>query len=217
MARARPSVPVVSAHTTCIHSNARASHLAASLALQHLPLHHTIDARLCPVGRCSGGIERAHEGSRAHSESHSRIACTSVQWSIALHSVAAIGQLDTALCVLPCSQSRRKWLCRPRGRRAEFRREQNGMRLLLGANRVQPTHRVQTGVDDVTGLSIDSLMRSAHAKWAVLLSCSVPVCGGAIGAAREETMQPHAVQWLCFRCSPSGHRQRRRGLQLDQL
>ena len=98
-----------------------------------------------------------------------------------------------------------------------IRRDQNEMRLLLGTNRVQLILRVQAGVDDATGLSIDSLMRSAHAKWAVLLSCSVPVCGGAIGAAREETMQPHAVQWLCFRCSPSGYRQRRRGLQLDQL
>ena len=56
------------------------------------------------------------------------------------------------------------------------RRDQNEMRLLLGTNRVQLILRVQAGVDDATGLSIDSLMRSAHAKWAVLLRCSVPAC-----------------------------------------
>ena len=59
-------------------------------------------------------------------------------------------------------------------------------------------------------------MRSAHAEWAVLLRCSVPTCG-AIGAAPEEMMQPRAVQWLCFRCSPRKYRQRRRELQLAQL
>ena len=59
------------------------------------------------------------------------------------------------------------------------------MRLMLHSNRVQPIHRVQTGVDDATGLSIDSLLRSAHAEWALRLRCSVPACG-AIGAAAPE-------------------------------
>ena len=59
-------------------------------------------------------------------------------------------------------------------------------------------------------------MRSAHAEWAVLLWCSVPTCG-ATAAASEETTQPRAVQWLCFRCSPRKYRQRRRELQLAQL
>ena len=59
-------------------------------------------------------------------------------------------------------------------------------------------------------------MRSAHAEWAVLLWCFVPTCG-ATAAASEETTQPRAVQWLCFRCSPRKYRQRRRELQLAQL
>ena len=50
------------------------------------------------------------------------------------------------------------------GSMGRIRREQSGMRLLLRTNRVQPMHQVQAGVDDATGLSIDSLMRSAHAK-----------------------------------------------------
>ena len=44
------------------------------------------------------------------------------------------------------------------------------MRPMLRTNRVQPIQRVQTGVGDATGLSTDSLMRSAHAESAVRLA-----------------------------------------------
>ena len=109
----RPSVPLLaSADTSCIHSNARASQCPCCPRAPPpaIASQSRSGAPVCLARRRSGDIESAGSQSRS-TRGHSRIARTSVQWSNALHSVAAIGQLDTALCVLPRSQSERKWSC----------------------------------------------------------------------------------------------------------
>ena len=110
MARARPPVPVMSAYTTCIHSMARC-HRIWLLHSRSSTCHRIeIEARACAslVVSPQRHRERTRKASRAQSEADSRIACTSVQWSNALLSVAAIGQHDAA--------SRARCTPRPRDR-----------------------------------------------------------------------------------------------------